>query len=228
MNTPTPPTPPHRGSLRERYARIADQSEEELAADLLSLTPTHGGRDREQLRGWAATALEFGRAMADSRGGTWAPPEPRITERERGGVSSREVLLAEYLHRGARSQVVVYTDALTFAQRVARAAGWSEDYTRDAVRQAALAHEEAHRMLHGELGRELRRQIDHTALRFGPLRLRGHVVGADEITAHAYAHRRCSLRRSPLALTAAIAAALTHRSPHPPGSGSRTTPGDRP
>ncbi|MFE1166575.1 hypothetical protein [Nocardiopsis sp. NPDC058789] len=225
---PTPPTPAPTVSLRERYARIADQSEEELAADLLALTPTHGGRDRAQLRHWAATALEFGRAMADSRTDTPTPPEPPITERERGGVSPHEILLAEYLHRGARSQVVVYGDALTFAQRVARAAGWSQDYTPDALRQAALAHEEAHRILHGEPGRELRRRIDHTALRLGPLRLRGHVVGADEIAAHAYAHHRCSLRRSPLALTAAIAAALTHRNPHPPGPGPRTTPGDRP
>ncbi|WP_211716135.1 hypothetical protein [Nocardiopsis sp. MG754419] len=221
--------PPPEGSLRAHYARIAASSEEELAADLLALTATHGDRDRDRLRDWAATALEFGREMADSRGDAWSPPDIEITEKERGGVRPGEILLAEYLHRGARSRVVVYDDALTFAGRVARAAGWSDDYSRATVREAALAHEEAHRMLHGELGRSLRRRLDHTALRIGPLRVRGHVVGADEITAHSYARHRCSLRRSPIALTAAIAAALTHRGPDRQGPGPRaTTPGVHP
>ncbi len=229
MNGPTPPTaPPPPGSLRERYARISSSSETELAADLLQLTPTHGNRDRELLRGWADRALDFGRDMARSRDDTWAPPDIEITEKARGGVRPNEILLAEYLHRSSDSRVVVYTDALDFAQRVARAAGWEADYTRAAVRQAALAHEEAHRMLHEGHGRELRRRIDHTVLRIGPLHLRGHVVGADEIAAHAYARHRCSLRRSPIALTAAIAAALTHHGPNRPGSGPSTTSGDHP
>lgn len=220
-------TPPTEGSLRERYARISATSETELAADLLELTPTHGGRDRELLRGWAQRALDFGRDMADSRGDTQIAPDIEITEKAKGGIRPNEILLAEYLHTSSESRVVVYTDALDFAQRVARAAGWEADYTRATVREAALAHEEAHRMLHEGHGRNLRRRIDHTVLRIGPLRLRGHVVGADEIAAHAYARHRCSLRRSPIALTAAIAAALTHRGPNRPGPGPRTTtPGD--
>lgn len=231
MTAPVPgsgdgPDPRPGPSLRERYARIARTPEEELAADLLALTPTHEGRERADLLAWAGHALEFGREMADVPDTSGHVTDVEVTEQARGGVRADQILLAEYLHRSSGSLVVVYTDALDYAQRVASAAGWGPDYPRAAVRRAALAHEEAHRLLHGERGRALRRRIDHTALRIGPLRLRGHVVGADEIAAHAYAHHRCSLRRSPIALTAAIAASLVHRGPHRPGPS--TPPGDHP
>lgn len=220
------PEPRPGTGLRERYARIARTPEAELAADLLALTPTHEGRERADLLTWAGHALAFGREMADARDGPRDVSEVRVAERARGGVRPDQILLAEYLHRSSGSLVVVYDDALDYARRVARAAGWGADYPRAAVRRAALAHEEAHRLLHGGHGRALRRRIDHTALRIGPLRLRGHVVGADEIAAHAYAHHRCSLNRSPIALTAAIAASLSHPGPH--RTGPDTPPGDHP
>jgi hypothetical protein len=305
--------------LAEEYARIGAASEEELAADLLALTATHEGRDRDLLLSWAATALRFGERMADedaassgaagdpgaagpagvartvgstgARGdsagpqgtsyssgtsegpsrvdtsGTsdvpnWSgtsdtsgtsedpngpatpgatgfsgavsapsrtgPSGPRVEERASGGLRPGEVLLAEYLHRASGDRVVVYADALDHAHRVARDAGWGRDLTRAALRETALAHEHAHRMLHDGRGRALRRELDHVLVRLGPLRLRGHVVGADEIAAHAYARRRAGLRRSPIALTAAIAATLAHRGTGHDRPAPRTSPGERP
>ncbi|MGQ4427627.1 hypothetical protein ACN6LL_002654, partial [Streptomyces violaceoruber] len=46
----------------------------------------------------------------------------------------------------------------------------------------------------------------HSALRLGRLRVPGHVAGAEEVAAHAYARTVCGLGRSPLLLTAALAA----------------------
>ncbi|MZE72754.1 hypothetical protein GTW93_27940, partial [Streptomyces sp. SID5789] len=40
----------------------------------------------------------------------------------------------------------------------------------------------------------------------GRLRVPGHVAGAEEVAAHAYARTVCGLGRSPLLLTAALAA----------------------
>ncbi|MCP3012853.1 hypothetical protein NGM33_05870 [Nocardiopsis dassonvillei] len=302
--------------LAEEYARIGAASEEELAADLLALTATHEGRDRDLLLSWAATALRFGERMAEedaastgaagdpgpagpagvartggsartqgdsespqgtscssgasegpsrpdiaetsdvpSRSGTsdttegpsgsgapgatgfsgavsapsrTGPSGPRVEERASGGLRPGEVLLAEYLHRASGDRVVVYADALDHAHRVARDAGWGRDLTRAALRETALAHEHAHRMLHEGRGRALRRELDHVLVRLGPLRLRGHVVGADEIAAHAYARRRAGLRRSPIALTAAIAATLAHRGTGHDRPAPRTSPGERP
>lgn len=228
--------------LAEEYARIGAASEEELAADLLALTATHEGRDRDLLLSWAATALRFGERMADEdaasagadvdTGGTEAVEDAgsavRVEERAVGGLRPGEVLLAEYLHRASGDRVVVYADALDHAHRVARDAGWGRDLTPAALRETALAHEHAHRMLHEGRGRALRRELDHVLVRLGPLRLRGHVVGADEIAAHAYARRRSGLRRSPIALTAAIAATLAHRGTGHDRPAPRTSPGERP
>ncbi|WP_231972563.1 hypothetical protein [Nocardiopsis alborubida] len=270
MSAHTPPGAVHADLARE-YARIGAASDEELAADLLALTATHEGRDRDLLLSWAATALRFGERMADedavsagavgdpgaagtvggrgAGGGATSAPDapgvtgssgavsapslrgssgPRVEERATGGLRPGEVLLAEYLHRASGDRVVVYTDALDHAHRVARDAGWGRDLTRAALRETALAHEHAHRMLHAGRGRALRRELDHVLVRLGPLRLRGHVVGADEIAAHAYARRRAGLRRSPIALTAAIAATLAHRGAGHDRPAPRTFPGERP
>ncbi|PSL00547.1 hypothetical protein CLV63_10121 [Murinocardiopsis flavida] len=214
-------------ALEADYARIGRTGDADLAADLLAGTPSHEERDRGLLLEWAAVALEFGGEMAAAAAG----PAPReaagVHDAATGGVRPGEILLAEYVHRAAGSRVVVYSDAVDYAHRVATAAGWGAECPRGAVRRAALAHEEAHRMLHTGRGRELRRRLDHTALRIGPLRLRGHVVGADEIAAHAYARGRGAMRRSPLALTAAIAATLAHQSPDHQGPDQRTRSGDR-
>lgn len=241
MSAHTPPRAVHADLARE-YARIGTASDEELAADLLALTATHEGRDRDLLLSWAATALRFGERMADDdaasagadvdTGGTEAVEDAgnavRVEERAVGGLRPGEVLLAEYLHRARGDRVVVYADALDHAHRVARDAGWGRELTRAALRETALAHEHAHRMLHEGRGRELRRALDHVLVRLGPLRLRGHVVGADEIAAHAYARRRAGLGRSPIALTAAIAATLAHRDAGHDRPAPRTSPGERP
>lgn len=230
MNGSASPTPEeHRtgSALGKDYARIGRTGDADLAADLLAGTPGHEERGRSQLFEWAAVALEFGREMADADGGSAPREATGIHDAATGGVRPGEILLAEYVHRSAGSRVVVYADALDYAHRVAEAAGWGPECPRDAVRRAALAHEEAHRMLHAGHGKELRRRLDHTALSIGPLRVRGHVVGADEIVAHAYARRQGPLRRSPLALTAAIAATLAHQSPDRQGPDPRTRSGDR-
>ncbi|CAL9370949.1 hypothetical protein SUDANB121_00870 [Nocardiopsis dassonvillei] len=221
-----PPDPGGPGAPHGEYARIGAADEVDLAAGLLSLLPLHEGRDPGTLKEWAARALDFGRELAE-RAPDADADAPRVVEEARG-LSPGEVLLAEYLHRPSGDRIVVHTDALDYAHRVARAAGWGRDFPPRAVREAALAHEEAHRMLHGGRGRALRDRLGHDLLRLGPLRLRGHVAGADEIAAHAYARVRCGLRRSPLALTAAIAATLEHQGTAPGGPGPRTPLGDRP
>ena len=175
-------------------------SDLELAVRLLRDTPTHENRTDAQLERWARIALAFGDELA-------AEPE-RVdvrVEETSGRAAPGEVLLAEYHHR--RHTVVVHTDGLARLAAVIERAGWSEDADPAKLRAAAVAHEVVHHRLHGPAGRVLRRRLDHRVA--GPLPFRGHVVGADEVVAHRYAHRRSGLRRSPLLLTAALAADLT-------------------
>ncbi|MEV7548338.1 hypothetical protein AB0N89_01780 [Amycolatopsis sp. NPDC089917] len=163
----------------------------ELAVDLLRATPTHENRSEDQLRAWAEIALAYGDELAAGADSG----DIRVVERE-GGVSERELVLAEH----QRGTVVVYTEALRRVEKLARARGWP--VTREALRRAAVAHELAHHRLDV---RELNRRLGHTALQLGPLRLRGHVAGAEEITAHRFAHHRSGLAVSPLLITTALA-----------------------
>ncbi|CAM5495335.1 hypothetical protein SVIOM342S_01808 [Streptomyces violaceorubidus] len=71
---------------------------------------------------------------------------------------------------------------------------------------------------HGPAKAELKRALGHSALRLGRLRVPGHVAGAEEVAAHAYARTVCGLGRSPLLLTAALAAETEA------GTASGTTP----
>ncbi|GAA1755938.1 hypothetical protein [Streptomonospora arabica] len=225
------PTPAGAASARfapaERYAELAALDDVDLGARLLAATPTHEGRGPDRLRAWARAAIAVGAEAADAEtadggeGGEGGAAEalrcaePRVIE-STGGLRRDEVLLAEYRRRARGGEVVLYTDALDYARAVAEAAGWAADFPRAAVRTAALHHERAHRLLHGPRGRELRRRLDHSAVAWGRLRIRGHVVGADEIAAHSYARRRGGMRRSPLLLTAAVAATLAHAGPPVP------------
>ncbi|PRY34846.1 hypothetical protein [Umezawaea tangerina] len=170
-------------------------TDEDLAVALLRATPTHEDRSDEQLRGWAATALAFADELPVE------PPDVRVVE-ESGGVTDHLVTLAEYDTR--TRTVTVRTDSLALLAEVATRKGWT-DVTPEALRAAAVAHEVVHHRLHGGLARDLRRRLDHVVCRVGPLRVRGHVVGADEVVAHRYAHRASGLRRSPLQLSAALA-----------------------
>jgi len=183
-------------------SRVPEPGDLELAVALLRATPTHENRTDAQLEHWARVALDLGDELA-------ADPAPEAdvrVEEVRGRQRPGEVLLAEYHHR--RHTVVVHTDGLERLAAAVTRAGWTDDAQPGRLRAAAVAHEVVHHRLHGPAGRVLRLRLDHAAARLGPLRLRGHVVGADEIVAHRYAHHRSGLRRSPLLLTAALAASL--------------------
>ncbi|WNV86825.1 hypothetical protein [Umezawaea sp. Da 62-37] len=170
-------------------------TDEDLAVALLRATPTHENRTEEQLRSWAATALEFADELPVE------PADVHVVEKS-DGVTGGLVTLAEY---DARTRTVtVHTDSLALLADVAARKGWT-DVTPEALREAAVAHEVAHHRLHGGLARALRRRLDHVVCRVGSLKVRGHVVGADEVVAHRYAHRASGLRRSPLQLSAALA-----------------------
>lgn len=170
-------------------------TDEDLAVALLRATPTHEDRPEAQLRSWAATALAFGDELPVEE------PDVQVVE-EANGVAKGLVTLAEY---DARTHTVtVHTDGLALLADVAARKGWT-DVTPDALRRAAVAHEVVHHRLHGGLARELRHRLDHVVCRIGRFAIRGHVVGADEVVAHRYAHRASGLRRSPLRLSAALA-----------------------
>lgn len=166
------------------------------AVRLLAATPTHEHRDPELLRRWARAADAFGSALAP------VACEARIVERD-GGLELG--LLARYTSRPPT--VELYTDTVELAERVVDARGWRHWYPPGSVRAAALAHEAVHAHLHhGPAKAALKSALGHSALRLGRLRVPGHVAGAEEVAAHAYARTVCGLGRSPLLLTAALAA----------------------
>ncbi|MER5198665.1 hypothetical protein ACWD3J_37445 [Streptomyces sp. NPDC002755] len=170
----------------------------EWAVRLLAATPTHEGRDRELLRQWARRADEFGSRLAP------VPSTARVIERDDG---LERMLLARYTSRPPT--VELYTDTLALAEEVVDARGWRAWYPPGSVRAAALAHEAVHAYLHdGPAKAALKQALDHTVLRLGRRRVAGHVAGAEEVAAHAYARTVCGLGRSPLLLTAALRSAL--------------------
>jgi hypothetical protein len=172
------------------------------AVRLLAATPTHERRDPELLAHWARVADAFGAALA--------PVEctARIVESD-GGLE--QALLARYTSRPP--EVELYTDTIALAEQVVDARGWRAWYPPSSVRAAALAHEAVHVHLHqGPARAALKRALGHSALRLGRLRVPGHVAGAEEVAAHAYARTVCRLGRSPLLLTAALAAETERRS----------------
>jgi hypothetical protein len=178
------------------------------AVRLLAATPTHEHRDPELLRRWALAADAYGSALAPVACGA------RIV-RSDGGLELG--LLARYTSRPPT--VELFTDTIALAEQVVDARGWRAWYPPGAVRAAALAHEAVHVHLHhGPAKAALKRALGHTALRLGRLRVPGHVAGAEEVAAHAYARTVCGLGRSPLLLTAALAAetgATTGTTPPP-------------
>ncbi|MFE6487500.1 hypothetical protein ACFVGN_31830 [Streptomyces sp. NPDC057757] len=188
--------------LTAQHAELTDLSavdDIEWGVRLLAATPTHEGRDRELLRQWACRADEFGSGLAA------VTSTAKVVERD-GGV--REMLLARYTSRPPT--VELYTDTLSLAEELIDARGWRAWYPPGSMRAAALAHEAVHAHLHhGPAKAALKQALDHTVLRLGRHRLAGHVAGAEEVAAHAYARTVCGLGRSPLLVTAALRAALT-------------------
>jgi hypothetical protein len=171
----------------------------DLAVRLLAATATHERRDPALLRRWARAADAFGAALEPG-----PPCRARIVERDDG---LDQLLLARYSSRPAT--VELYTDTIDRAETLIDELGWRSWYPVGSVRAAALAHESAHALLHRAENRTaLRAAIGHTVLRIGRFRVVGHVAGADEIAAHAHARAVCGLGRSPLLLTAALAAAV--------------------
>ncbi|MGW2050648.1 hypothetical protein ACWCPF_36550 [Streptomyces sp. NPDC001858] len=171
----------------------------EWGVRLLAATPTHEGRDPELLRQWARTADEFGSRL------TPLASTARVVERRDG---LERMLLARYTSRPPT--VELYTDTLALAEELVDAHGWRDWYPAGSVRAAALAHETVHAHLHhGPAKAALKQALGHTVLRLGRHRVIGHVAGAEEVAAHAYARTVCGLGRSPLLLTAALRAALT-------------------
>ncbi|MFD5074628.1 hypothetical protein [Streptomyces sp. NPDC058371] len=191
--------PPTRAKGGETVARpLTDDLD--LAVRLLAGTPTHEGRDPALLRRWARAADAFGTALEPG-----PPCRARIVERDDG---LRQLLLARYSSRPAT--VELYTDTIGRAETLIDELGWRSWYPVGSVRAAALAHETAHALLHRTENRTaLKAAIGHTALRVGRFRVLGHVAGAEEIAAHAHARTVCGLGRSPLLLTAALAAAVS-------------------
>ncbi|MGY0064198.1 hypothetical protein ACWY4P_48510 [Streptomyces sp. LZ34] len=170
----------------------------EYGARFLGSLSLHEGRDPALLRHWAATAAEFGAALAPAE----APAPLRIVERE-GGLERG--LLARYTSRPPT--VELYTDSIDAAERLVTAHGWREWFPAGSVRAAALTHEAVHeRLHHGPERAALKEALGHTALRLGRLRVLTYVAGAEELVAHAYAQSVCGLGRSPLLLSAALAA----------------------
>ncbi|MET4921594.1 hypothetical protein P3L51_04330 [Streptomyces sp. PSRA5] len=179
----------------------------EFGVRLLANTPTHESRDPARLRQWAYTADEFGAALAPVAG------TARVVE-SGGGLAKG--LLARYTSRPVPT-VELFTDTLALADELIDRLGWRHWYPAGSVRAAAIAHEAVHEKLHhGPAKTALKRSLNHVVLRAGRHRLYGHVAGADEIAAHAYARTVCGLGRSPLLLTAALATAAEpkHGSPH--------------
>ncbi|EGX55979.1 hypothetical protein SZN_30127 [Streptomyces zinciresistens K42] len=169
----------------------------DLAVRLLAGTPTHEDRDPLTLRQWALAAEEFGAGL------TPPPTRARVVERDDGLAAG---LLARY--RSRPPVVELYVDTIERAELLVGERGWRHWFPAGSVRAAALAHEEAHAWLdHPPVRRAFKRALGHTALRLGRRRLYGHVAGADELAAHAYARVACGLGRSPLLLTEALAAA---------------------
>ncbi|MFE1025578.1 hypothetical protein ACFW5I_13570 [Streptomyces sp. NPDC058818] len=181
------------------------------AVRLLAATPTHEHRDPRLLRQWARAADEFGSALAP------VACTARIEERD-GGLERG--LLARYTSRPPT--VELYTDTIALADRVVDARGWRAWYPPGSVRAAALAHEAVHAHLHhGPARAALKRALGHSALRLGRWRVAGHVAGAEEVAAHAYARTVCGLGRSPLLLTAALAAETETGTTPPPARDAR-------
>ncbi|WP_329071794.1 hypothetical protein [Streptomyces sp. NBC_01429] len=204
------PTPPAAG--------LAAVDDIEYGARFLGSLSLHEGRDPALLRHWAATAAEFGAALApaaraesvraDSARVESAPDESVRAESVRvveGTGGLERGLLARYTSRPPT--VELYTDSIEAAERLVSVHGWRAWFPAGSVRSAALAHETVHERLHHGPGRAaLKEALGHTALRLGRLRVLAHVAGAEELAAHAYAQSVCGLGRSPLLLSAALAA----------------------
>jgi hypothetical protein len=209
----------HADELRQLCDPLAQQSDEELGAQLLATLPVHT-RPRAQLLQWSRTCVDFGRELSEAAG--TALDEQSWSARhgveiiEQADESPQALVIAQYTTRPPR--IVLFTEAVRFAEAVIDTLRWRTDFGEQPVRSLAVRHEMAHQMLDRAASRELRHRLGLQSLHLGPIRLTGHVVGADELVCHAFAqHQLSSIHRSALALAVALnhAAAIAWRSSQP-------------
>lgn len=192
---------------------LAELDDIELGVRMLAAIPVHEGRDRTLLRRWATAATTFGAALA---------PVPHTTRVVESGGGMPAGLLARYTSRPPT--VELFTDTIAAAGHLVEQLDWRHWYPPGSVRAAALAHEAVHAQLHhGPAKAALRHALGHVLIHLGDHRIYGHVVGADELAAHAYARAQCGLGRSPLLLTAALAA--VYQDDVPPTAVRTASPG---
>jgi hypothetical protein len=209
----------HADELRAACEPLAQLTDEALGAQLLAASPLQT-RPPEQLRQWSRTCVDFGQELSEAAGP--APDEQTWSARhgveiiEQADQSPQPLVIAQYTTRPPR--IVLYREAVRFAEAVIDILAWRTDFGDQPVRSLAVQHEIAHRTLDGPAARELGRRLGLRSLRLGPIHLAGHVLGADELVCHAYAqHQLSSIHRSALALAVALnhAAAIAWRSSQP-------------
>lgn len=199
--------------LRARCAPLLAMDDAELGARLLASMPMHTLRSTDRLVQWARVAVDFGHELARRHpdtvdAETWAREQGISIVENDDPVATDQMVIAQF---GTRPPTIrLYRATLDFADTVLDALGWRAYYPDQVLRSLAIHHEIAHRLVTGDTGRELKRRLANVVVRIGPLALNGHVLGADELVAHGFAHERVpDLRRSPVLLTAALNQAAT-------------------
>jgi hypothetical protein len=209
----------HADELRQLCDPLAQQSDEELGTQLLAALPVHT-RPRAQLRQWSRTCVDFGRELSEAAGTavdeqSWAARHG-VEVIEQAARTPQSLVIAQYTTRPPR--IVLYTETVQFAEAVIDILQWRTDFGDQPVRTLAIRHEIAHRTLDRAASRELSRRLGVRSVGLGPIRLTGHVLGADELVCHAFAqHQLPTIHRSALALAVALnhAAAIAWRSSQP-------------
>jgi hypothetical protein len=192
--------------LAARCAELPGLDDADLGARVLSTLPTQESRPAGLLREWAEVASRFGAELADEAAASGA--DSLVSQvglqvvHSAGGLSRTRLTLAQYGTRPAA--VRVYTDAVAVAEEVVELLGWRAWFPPGSVRDIGVCHEVAHHLLHGRPGGVLKRRLGHVLIHMGPITVRGHVIGADEIAAHSFAQAVCRLPKSPLLITLAL------------------------
>jgi hypothetical protein len=192
--------------LAARCAELPGLDEADLGARVLAELPTHESRPAGLLREWAEVASRFGAELADEAAASG--PDNLVSQvglqvvHSAGGLTRTQLTLAQY---GTRPPAVrVYSDAVAVAEEVAELLGWRSWFPAGSVRDIGVCHEVAHHLMHGRPGAALKRRLGYVLLHMGPITVRGHVIGAEEIAAHSFAQAVCRLPKSPLLITLAL------------------------
>jgi hypothetical protein len=192
--------------LAARCAGMPELDEAGLGARVLAALPTHESRPPGLLRQWAGLADRFGAELANEAAATG--PDSLAARvglqvvQTAGGLARTRLTLAQY---GTRPLAVrVYGDAVAVAEEIVELLGWRTWFPVGSVRDIGVCHEVAHHLLHGRRAAALKKRLGHVLLQAGPIVVRGHVIGADEIAAHSFARAVCRLPKSPLLITLAV------------------------